>query len=192
LMPIFDLHALVRFLREKGYSSRIGSLDHDLNPARRPYLERWLANRDGFVTVQGGNIDFLGIEEVVRMGPFFNIYCVIENEFLAEADDNAHKLLDAGPYFELLGGKVTTLGWSGGVISTILAKDATLSAEFSKSIMKEEVKKITLRAADYCCIVETRAWDPEGVASVFGILDRIAEDVKGLIKAVHLGEEIGT
>jgi hypothetical protein len=190
-MPVFDLHSLVRFLRETGYSSKIGSMDQDLKPARKPYLERWLANRDGFVSVQGGNIDYLGIEEVVRMGPFFNVYCVIENEFLAEADDNAHKLLDAGPYFELLGGKVTSLGWSGGVVSTILAKDEILSAEFCKAIMKEEVKRITLRAADYCCIVETRAWDPEGLASVFGILDRIAYDVRRLIKAVHLGEDIG-
>lgn len=190
-MPVFDLQALVRLLSEMGYSSRTGKIEQDVNPALRPYMERWLANRDGFVTLEGGQVDYIGIEEVVRMGPFFNVYCVIKNEFLAEADENAHKLLDAGPYYELYGGKVANLGWSGGAISTLLARDNLLSNEFSKAIMREEVKKITLHAADYCCIVETRTWDPAGLASVFGILDRIAYNVRKLIKAVHLGEDIG-
>ncbi len=190
-MPVFELDSLVNSLEENGYSSRIGSIELDVHPVRRPYFERWLSNRDGFIRMLSGNVDFLGVEEVVRMGPFFNIYCVVENDSIVEADDNAHKLLDAGPYYELLEGKVTRLGWSGGVISTILAKDSTLSDEFSKSIMKEEVKRITLRASNYCCVIETRAWDPKGLASSFGIIDRIAYDVRKLIKAIHLGEDVG-
>lgn len=190
-MPVFELDSLVNSLEENGYSSRIGSIELDVHPVRRPYFERWLSNRDGFIRMLSGNVDFLGVEEVVRMGPFFNIYCVVENDSIVEGDDNAHKLLDAGPYYELLEGKVTRLGWSGGVISTILAKDSTLSDEFSKSIMKEEVKRITLRASNYCCVIETRAWDPNGLASSFGIIDRIAYDVRKLIKAIHLGEDVG-
>src|SRR5688572_4824993 len=138
-MPVFELEALVRDLEAKGYSSRIGSMELDVHPVRRPYFERWLSNRDGFIRMLSGNVDYLSVEEVVRMGPFFNVYCIVENDFIIEADDNAHKLLDASPYYELLGGKATRLGWSGGVVATILAKDNTLSDEFSKSIMKEEV-----------------------------------------------------
>ena len=187
-MPVFELDSLVNSLEENGYSSRIGSIELDVHPVRRPYFERWLSNRDGFIRMLSGNVDFLGVEEVVRMGPFFNIYCVVENDSIVEGDDNAHKLLDAGPYYELLEGKVTRLGWSGGVISTILAKDSTLSDEFSKSIMKEEVKRITLRASNYCCVIETGAWDPAGIASVFGIAERVGAHVRKLVKQVHFGE----
>jgi hypothetical protein len=190
-MPVFELEKLVSSLQEKGYSSRIGNMDLDVHPVKRPYFERWLSNRDGFIRMLSGNVDYLGIEEVVRMGPFFDVYCVVENDFVIEADDNAHKLLDAGPYYELLEGKVTRLGWSGGVVATILAKDDMLSEQFSKSIMKEEVKRITLKASNYCCIIETRAWDPTGVAGTFDILDRIAQNVRKLIKAIHLGENLG-
>ncbi len=141
--------------------------------------------------MQSGNIDYLGIEEVVRMGPFYNVYCIVENDFIIEADDNAHKLLDAGPYYELTGGKVAKLGWSGGVVASILAKDSVLSEEFSKEIMQEEVKRINLEASNYCCVIETRAWDPAGIATSFGIIDRIAYDVRKLIKSIHLGEDVG-
>ena len=72
-MPVFELDGLVSSLEENGYSSRIGSMDLDVHPVRRPYLERWLSNRDGFIRMLSGNVDFLGIEEVVRMGPFFNV-----------------------------------------------------------------------------------------------------------------------
>jgi hypothetical protein len=189
-MPVFELEALVKSLEDKGHSSRIGSMELDVHPVKRPYFERWLSNRDGFVRMLSGNVDFIGVEEVVRMGPFFNVYFVVENDFIIEADDNAHKLLDADPYYELLGGKVTRLGWSGGVVATILAKDTTLSDEFSRSIMKEEVKRITLKASNYCCVIETRAWDPAGLASSFDVVDRIAFDVRKLIKAIHLGENV--
>ena len=189
-MPVFELKALVKALEEMGFSARTGSMELDVHPLKRPYFERWLSNRDGFVRMLSGNVDYLGVEEVVRMGPFFNVYCIVENDFIVEADDNAHKLLDASPYYELLEGKVTRLGWSGGVVATILAKDSTLSDEFSKSIMKEEVKRITLKASNYCCVIETRAWDPEGLASSFDVIERIAFNVRKLIKAIHLGENV--
>ena len=189
-MPPFQLSALVEKLEEQGFSCRIGSMELDVHPVKRPYFERWLSNRDGFVRMLSGNIDYVGIEDVMRMGPFYNIYCLVENDFIIDADDNAHKLLDAAPYYQLYNGKVTSMGWSGGVVSNILAKDATLSGEFASNIMKEEVKKITLKAANYCCIIETRAWEPAGLASAFQIINRIALDVRKLVKTIHLGENV--
>lgn len=189
-MPPFQLSALVEKLEEQGFSCRIGSMELDVHPVKRPYFERWLSNRDGFVRMLSGNIDYVGIEDVMRMGPFYNVYCLVEKDFIIDADDNAHKLLDAAPYYQLYNGKVTSMGWSGGVVSNILAKDATLSGEFASNIMKEEVKKITLKAANYCCIIETRAWEPAGLASAFRIIDRIALDVRKLVKTIHLGENV--
>ena len=189
-MPPFQLSALVEKLEEQGFSCRIGSMELDVHPVKRPYFERWLLNRDGFVRMLSGNIDYVGIEDVMRMGPFYNVYCLVENDFIIDADDNAHKLLDAAPYYQLYNGKVTSMGWSGGVVSNILAKDATLSGEFASNIMKEEVKKITLKAANYCCIIETRAWEPAGLASAFRIINRIALDVRKLVKTIHLGENV--
>jgi hypothetical protein len=188
-VPVFELSALVDALEEQGFNCRIGSPELDVHPVKRSYFERWLSNRDGFVRMLSGNVDFVGIEDVVRMGPFFNVYCLVENEFIIDADDNAHDLLDAGPYYQLYDGRVTSMGWSGGIVSNILAKDQTLSEEFSKNIMKEEVKRITLKASNYCCVIETRAWEPAGLASAFKVIDRIAYNVRRLIKTIHLGED---
>lgn len=186
-MPIFAVNALVNALAELGYACKAGARS-DIRPDRWPYFERWLQNRDGFVTMESGHIDFIGIEEVVRMGPFFNIYCLVGNDSLSGSDDNAHNLLDASPYFELRNGRLKSLGWSGGVLSNLLAKDAELSTEFAKNIMKEEAKRIHVRAHNYCCVVETSVWDPAGLASVFGIMDRMAMHTRKLMKQVHFGE----
>jgi hypothetical protein len=187
-MPVFQLSSLVDALEEQGFSCRAGSMELDVHPMKRPYFERWLSNRDGFLRLMSGNVDFVGIEDVMRMGPFYNIYCIVENDFVIEADDNAHKLLDASPYFQLHNGKVANMGWSGGVIADALAKDNVLSEEFAHNIMKEEVKGITVKAANYCCIIETRAWEPAGLASAFATIDRIAHNIRRLVKTIHLGE----
>lgn len=187
-MPVFQLSALVRALGEQGFSCRIGSMELDVHSNKRPYFERWLFNRDGFIRLMSGNIDFIGIEEVVRMGPFYDIYCLVENDFIVDNDDNAHKLLDAAPYYKLSNGKVTNMGWSGGVIANILAKDTILSKEFTRNIMKEELKMIMLKAANYCCVIETQTWEPAGLASAFKTIDRIAQNVRQLVKTIHLGE----
>jgi hypothetical protein len=187
-MPVFHLSALVRALEEQGFSSRIGSVELDVHPKKRPYFERWLFNRDGFIRLMSGNVDFVGIEEVVRMGPFYDIYCLVENDFIVDTDDNAHKLLDATPYYKLSNSKVTNMGWSGGVIANMLTKDIILSNEFTRDIMKEELKMIMLKAANYCCVIETQAWEPAGLASVFKAIDRIAYNVRQLVKTIHLGE----
>jgi hypothetical protein len=187
-MPVFQLSSLVDALEKQGFNCRTGSMELDVHPMKRPYFERWLSNRDGFLRLMSGNVDFVGIEDVMRMGPFYNVYCLVENEFVIEADDNAHKLLDAAPYFQLHNGKVASMGWSGGVIADTLAKDTVLSEQFARNIMKEEVKGITVKAANYCCIIETRAWEPAGLASAFATIDRIAHNISRLVKTIHLGE----
>ena len=126
----------------------------------------------------------------MRMGPFYDIYCLVENDFIVDTDDNAHKLLDAAPYYQLHNGKAESMGWSGGVIADVLAKDAVLSEEFARNVMKEEVKWITVKAANYCCVIETRAWEPAGLASAFKTIDRIAHNVRRLVKTIHLGEHV--
>ena len=187
-MPLFPLSALVRALQEQGFSCRIGSMELDVHPTKRPYFERWLSNRDGFVRMLSGSIDFVGIEEVMRMGPFYDIYCLVENDFIVDTDDNAHKLLDATPYYTLSNGKVINMGWSGGVIANMLAKDIALSNDFTGNIMKEELKRITIEAANYCCVIKTQAWEPTGLAEAFSAIDRIAYNVRQLLKRIHLGD----
>jgi hypothetical protein len=187
-MPAFPLIALVRTLEEQGFSCKVGNIDLDVHPMKRPYFERWLSNRDGFVRMMSGYIDFIGIEEVVRMGPFYDIYCLVENDPIVDTDDNAHKLLDTMPYYTLSNDKVIDMGWSGGVISDILAKDAILSKEFARNITNEELKRIRIKAADYCCIIETRTWEPAGLLSAFLAIDRIGYNVRQLVKTIHLGD----
>jgi hypothetical protein len=189
-MPVFQLSTLIDALEKQGFSCRIGSMDLDVHPMKRAYFERWLSNRDGFLRIVSGNVDFVGVEEVMRMGPFYNVYCLIENDFIVDTDDNAHKLLDVAPYFQLHSGRVVSMGWSGGVIAKILANDTILSEEFARNIMNEEVKKLTVKADNYCCIIETRAWEPAGLASAFKTIDRIAHNVRRLAKSIHLGEYV--
>lgn len=189
-MPVFQIGALANALEDQGFSCRIGSMELDVHPMKRPYFERWLSNRDGFLRLASGNVDFLGVEDVMRMGPFYNVYCLVENNSIVDADDNAHKLLDAAPYFQLHNGKVTSMGWSGGVIANMLDKDTVLSEEFARYIMKEEVRRITVKVANYCCIIETRAWEPGGLSSAFTTIDRIAYNIRRLVKSIHLGEYV--
>jgi hypothetical protein len=165
-------------------------MELDVHPLKRPYFERWLSNRDGFVRLMSGNIDFVGVEEVMRMGPFYDIYCLVENDFIVDADDNAHKLLDAAPYYKLSNGQMSDMGWSGGVIAHMLSLDTVLLKEFAANIMKEELKMIMLKAANYCCIIETQAWEPAGLASAFKVIDRIAYNARQLLSAIHLGEDV--
>jgi hypothetical protein len=84
---------------------------------------------------------------------------------------------------------VTELGWSGGVLADVLTKDVVLYDSFVKSIMKEEVRNISIKVANYACIIETRAWEPVGLTSIYKIIDRIGSNVKELLKQVHLGDD---
>jgi hypothetical protein len=70
----------------------------------------------------------------------------------------------------------------------MLAKDTTLSNDFTINIMKEELKRITIEAANYCCVIETQTWEPAGLAEVFSAIDRIGYNVRQLLKRIHLGD----
>jgi hypothetical protein len=188
-LPIFQLETLIQELSSAGINCKIGKMEIDIPAALRPYFERWLLNRDGFVKIYGQNVDYIGIEDVVRMGPFFNVYCMLENEYIIENDENILKLLRASPYFNLHNGRVIQLGWSGGLLAQILTADNILYARFTKNIMKEEVRKISVRVANYACIVETQVWEPSGLASVYDVIDRIGLNIRELLKRIHLGED---
>ena len=188
-MPVFELETLVEELSSVGINCKIGKMEIDIPAALRPYFERWLLNRDGFVKIYGQNVDYIGIEDVVRMGPFFNVYCMLENEYIIENDENILKLLRASPYFNLHNGRVIQLGWSGGLLAQILTADNILYAHFTKNIMKEEVRKISVRVANYACIVETQVWEPSGLASIYDVIDRIGLNIRELLKRIHLGDE---
>ena len=70
----------------------------------------------------------------------------------------------------------------------MLAKDTILSNDFTINIMKEELKRITIEAANYCCVIETQIWEPAGLAEVFSAIDRIGYNVRQLLKRIHLGD----
>jgi hypothetical protein len=56
--------------------------------------------------------------------------------------------------------------------------------------MKEEVRKISVKVANYSCIVETQVWEPCGLASIYDVIDRIGLNVKELLEGIHLGDDI--
>jgi hypothetical protein len=180
---------LVEQLISIGVNCKIGNSDFDIHNIRKPYFERWLLNRDGFLTLNNENIDYIGIEDVVRMGPFYNVYCLIENQRLSEKDDSSYNLLSANPYFHLRNGKVITLGWSGGLLADILTQDMPLCDSFAANIVKEEIRKLSVKVANFACIIETHTWEPNGLVSIYPVIDRIGLNIKRLLKQIHLGED---
>jgi hypothetical protein len=188
-MPIFQMKILVEQLTSIGINCKIGNPISDTHNARKPYFERWLLNRDGFLTLNNENIDYIGIEEVVRLGPFYNVYCLIENQRLSERDDSSYNLLSANPYYRLRNGKVITLGWSGGLLADILTQDISLCDSFAANIVKEEIRKLSVKVANFACIIETHTWEPNGLVSIYPVIDRIGLNIKRLLKQIHLGED---
>jgi hypothetical protein len=189
LMPIFHIEELVKELHSIGVNCKVGDISVDIPSSIRPYFERWLFHRDGFIRMCEENIDYIGIEDIVRMGPFYNVYCLIEDCHIIENDDNAFKLLCANPYFDLYKGKVTKLGWSGGILAEILTNDIILRDSFAKNIMKEMTRKISIKVANYACIIETQIWQPTDFTSIYEVIDCIGSSIKELLKQVHLGYE---
>jgi hypothetical protein len=172
-----------------GIKCKRGNIEVDVPVIFRPYFERWLKNRDGFVKIYDNNIDYIGVEDVVRMGPFFNVYCVIQDQHIIEDDENIFKLLCACPYFSVNNGRATELGWSGGILANILTHDDVLYYSFAKDIMRDEIRKISVKVGNYACIVETRVWEPCALASIYEVIDRIGLNIKRLLKQVHLGDD---
>jgi hypothetical protein len=188
-LPVFQIDILLEQLLSIGVNCRIGNSNLDIQNIRKPYFERWLLNRDGFLKLYNENIDYIGIEEIVRLGPFYNVYCLIENQDLSEKNDNAYNLLTANPYYHLRNGKVIRFGWSGGLLADILTQDISLRDSFCLNIMKEEIRKISVKVANCACIIETRVWEPAGLVSIYQVIDRIGLNIKRLLKQIHLGED---
>ena len=189
-MPEFQLDLLITRLRLFGINCSRGDLLQNVRVEKRPYFERWLGNKDGFVQISRSNIDYIGVEDIVRMGPFFNIYCLIQNDHLIENDNNCHRLLHADPYYDLHNGKITKLGWSGGVLAEFLTKDPVLNSSFSKNIMGQEVRTVSVKVANFACIIQSRIWDVDGFIAIYEVIDRIGLHVRRLLSQIHFGDDL--
>lgn len=191
-MPVFQIDSLIDGLMSIGVNCRRGMLEYDVERELQPYYERWLRNRDGFAKIDGSCIDYIGIEEVMRMGPFFDIFCLVKNLSIASSDRNAHELVSCYPQFIFRNGKIISLGWTGGLLSHYLARDGTLFRSIEKIPAGEEFAKLFVRAADFCCIIQTQVWEPSGVVSIYPLISQIGCNIKNLLKLVHLGEKTET
>jgi hypothetical protein len=63
-----------------------------------------------------------------------------------------------------------------------------LSKYFARNIMTEELKRIMIKVANYCCVIQTETWEPAGLVSAFPAIDRIGYNVRQLVKTIHLGD----
>jgi hypothetical protein len=177
-------------LRELGIQSRVGIMESDIDELYKPYYEQWLANRDGFIKILTGYIDFIGTEEIMRLGPFHNMYCLIHNSHLMETHPDHPKLLNALLYYKLNKGKVNEIGWNGSILAERLNNDNILCSRISRNIVDEEVRSISIRVVNYGCLIQTKVWDPKGFVTIYDIIDSIGKGVKNLLEEIHIGEEI--
>ena len=189
-MPILQLSEIINMLRALGIQSRVGVMESDIDELYKPYYEQWLGNRDGFIKILTGNIDYVGTEEIMRLGPFHNMYCLIHNSHLMETHPDHPKLLNALPYYKLNKGKVDEIGWNGSILAERLNKDNILCSRISRNIVDEEVRSISIRVVNYGCLIQTKVWDPKGFVTIYDIIDSIGKSVKNLLEEIHLGEEI--
>jgi hypothetical protein len=189
-MPILQLGEIINMLRALGIQSRVGVMESDIDELYKPYYEQWLSNRDGFIKILTGNIDYVGTEEIMRLGPFHNMYCLIHNSHLMETHPDHPKLLNALPCYKLNKGKVDEIGWNGSILAERLNKDNILCSRISRNIVDEEVRSISIRVVNYGCLIQTKVWDPKGFVTIYDIIDSIGKSVKNLLEEIHIGEEI--
>jgi hypothetical protein len=189
-MPILQLGEIINMLRALGIQSRVGVMESDIDELYKPYYEQWLENRDGFIKILTGNIDYVGTEEIMRLGPFHNMYCLIHNSHLMETHPDHPKLLNALPCYKLNKGKVDEIGWNGSILAERLNKDNILCSRISRNIVDEEVRSISIRVVNYGCLIQTKVWDPKGFVTIYDIIDSIGKSVKNLLEEIHIGEEI--
>ena len=189
-MPILQLGEIINMLRALGIQSRVGVMEFDIDELYKPYYEQWLENRDGFIKILTGNIDYVGTEEIMRLGPFHNMYCLIHNSHLMETHPDHPKLLNALPCYKLNKGKVNEIGWNGSILAERLNKDNILCSRISRNIVDEEVRSISIRVVNYGCLIQTKVWDPKGFVTIYDIIDSIGKSVKNLLEEIHIGEEI--
>ncbi len=191
-MPVLQLHEIINLLRELRIQSRVGIFKSDIEEFCKPYYEQWLANRDGFIRVLNGAIDYVGSEEVMRLGPFHNMYCLIHNGNLMETNPDHRNLLNALLYYKLKDGIAYDISWYGSILAARLNNDDIASSKVRRNIVDEEVRSISIRVVNYGCLIQTKAWDPRGFVSVYEIIDNIGKSVKNLLAEIHIGEKISS
>lgn len=180
-MPPFQREKLVLSLTQKyNLYCTLGSDDDILK--NKQFFKKWLlTNAGGFIVVYNSNIDYIGFEDIVRFGPFYNVYCLIENNNIFEDIGIGRSLLNSFPYYEIVNGKLKNLGWSGSVLSEIITKDLKIRELFSKYVNMESVRKIYVKVVDFGCIIGTQIWEPAELCEIYALIDRIGFRIKYLL-----------
>ena len=189
-LPILQIKEIIDLLGLDDIKCRIGRYDSDIPQRYRPYFEKWLGNRDGFIRMLSGNIDYVGSEDVVRMGPFHNIYCLVQNQYLAENDLNHQNLLNSKLWYSLNDGVVDQAGWSGSILASRLTKDQHNKNFLFQSLKSEVTRTVSVRVVNMGCLIECRIWRPREFVFLYEFLDNIAMNIQDLLSEVHVGENM--
>jgi hypothetical protein len=189
-LPILQIKEIIDLLGLDDIKCRIGRYDSDIPQRYRPYFEKWLGNRDGFIRMLSGSIDYVGSEDVVRMGPFHNIYCLVQNQYLAENDLNHQNLLNSKLWYSLNDGVVDEAGWSGSILASKLTKDQHNSNFLFQSLKSEVTRTVSVRVVNMGCLIECRIWHPREFVFLYEFLDNIAMNIQDLLSEVHVGENM--
>jgi len=189
-LPILQIKEIIDLLGLDDIKCRIGRYDSDIPQRYRPYFEKWLGNRDGFIRMLSGSIDYVGSEDVVRMGPFHNIYCLVQNQYLVENDLNHQNLLNSKLWYSLTGGVVDEAGWSGSILASRLTKDQRNGNFLFQSLKSEVTRTVSVRVVNMACLIECRIWHPREFVFLYEFLDNIAINIQDLLSEVHVGENM--
>lgn len=189
-MPILQIKEIIDLLGLDDIKCRIGRYDSDIPQRYRPYFEKWLGNRDGFIRMLSGSIDYVGSEDVVRMGPFHNIYCLVQNQYLVENDLNHQNLLNSKLWYSLTDGVVDEAGWSGSILASRLTKDQRNSNFLFQSLKSEVTRTVSVRVVNMACLIECRIWHPREFVFLYEFLDNIAINIQDLLSELHVGENM--
>ncbi|MGH9973840.1 MAG: hypothetical protein ACRD93_08070 [Nitrososphaeraceae archaeon] len=189
-MPILQIKEIIDLLGLDDIKCRIGRYDSDIPQRYRPYFEKWLGNRDGFIRMLSGSIDYVGSEDVVRMGPFHNIYCLVQNQYLVENDLNHQNLLNSKLWYSLNDGVVDEAGWSGSILASRLTEDQHNSNFLFQSLKSEVTRTVSVRVVNLACLIECRIWHPREFVFLYEFLDNIAMNIQDLLSEVHVGENM--
>ena len=189
-LPILQIKEIIDLLGLDDIECRIGRYDSDIAQRYRPYFEKWLGNRDGFIRMLSGSIDYVGSEDVVRMGPFHNIYCLVQNQYLVENDLNHQNLLNSKLWYSLNDGVVDEAGWSGSILASRLTKDQHNSNFLFQSLKSEVTRTVSVRVVNMGCLIECRIWHPREFVFLYEFLDNIAMNIQDLLSEVHVGENM--
>lgn len=186
-MPILQIKEIIDLLGLDDIKCRIGQYDSDIPQKYKPYFEKWLGNRDGFIRMLSGNIHYVGSEDVVRMGPFHNIYCLVQNQNLIENDENHQNLLNSKLCYSMSEGRVNEVGWSGSILALRLTEDQRIRNFLFKALKTEVTRTVLVRVVNMACLIECRIWHPREFVFLYEFLDNIALNIHELLSEVNFG-----